>query len=66
MQNLLGHRIGWGIYYNPDTRNLPNFNAQAEQLVYCYVTSNLEIISGKMMIQPEGGFYPVVLLKDGG
>ena len=45
---------------------MPDFNPKAEQLVYCYVTSNLEIISGKMMMQPEGGFYPVVLLKDGG
>ncbi|XP_005088904.1 uncharacterized protein LOC101862618 [Aplysia californica] len=63
--HLLGQRIGWGIHYNPETRNLPDFNPKAEQLVYCYVTANLDIISGKMMMQPEGGFYPLVLLKEG-
>ncbi|CAL1544708.1 unnamed protein product [Lymnaea stagnalis] len=64
-QPMLGHRIGWGVHYNPETRSLKNFNPKAEQLVYCYVTADTEVISGKMMMQPEGGFYPVVLLKEG-
>ena len=63
---MVGHKIGWGIHYNPEERNRPDFNPKGEQLVYCYITANMEIIAGQMMMQPEGGFYPVVLLRDGG
>lgn len=63
---MVGHRIGWGVHYNPETRLQSDFNPKAEQLVYCFVTADMDITSGRMMLQPEGGFYPVVLLSDGG
>lgn len=65
VDSMVGHKIGWGVHYSPEMRNRPDFNPKGEQLVYCYITANMEIIAGQMMMQPEGGFYPVVLLRDG-
>ncbi|KAK0052845.1 hypothetical protein Bpfe_017699 [Biomphalaria pfeifferi] len=62
-QSPIDVRLGWGVHYDPDACHLSNFNPKQEQLVYCYVTANSEVISGKMMMQPEGGFYPVVILN---
>ncbi|BFZ09153.1 hypothetical protein BsWGS_12192 [Bradybaena similaris] len=42
----------------------PGFNPKAEQLVYCYVTADMKIISGHMLQQPEGGLYPLVILAN--
>ncbi|CAG5134153.1 unnamed protein product [Candidula unifasciata] len=59
-----GHRLGMGIHYNPGLCGKPDFNPKAEQLVYCYVTADMKIISGHMILQPEGGLYPVVILTN--
>jgi hypothetical protein len=37
-----------------------------EQLVICYLTINRTVALTRVMYQPPGGFYPVVLLPPGG
>jgi hypothetical protein len=54
--------MGWGIQYNPALRDSPEFDERAEQLVLCYVTIDVTIVYAKMMLQPAGGWYPVVML----
>ena len=57
-----GQRMGWGIQYDPAVRDTPDFDDRAEQLVLCYVTIDVTIVYAKMMVQPAGGWYPVVML----
>ena len=57
-----GERIGFGIHFNPDVVNKPEFSDKDQQLVLCFVTLDVEIIFFKIMIQPPGGFYPLVIL----
>lgn len=52
-----------GIFHNPNT---PNVNDKAEQLVLVYVTFNDAIIDVLFVLQPEGGFYPLVLMQPWG
>ncbi|XP_071113924.1 uncharacterized protein [Haliotis cracherodii] len=59
---MVGQHIGWGVHYNPLTRDLPGFDCRAEQLVLCYVSMDTRIGHYQMMLQPAGGFYPVVVL----
>ncbi|KAK3097806.1 hypothetical protein FSP39_013389 [Pinctada imbricata] len=59
----VNQRIGMGIHYNPKERENPNFNERESQLVLCFVTLDTTIVYATMMIQPEGGFYPLVLLN---
>ena len=61
-----GERIGFGIHYNPDVMDKPEFNDKEQQLVLCFVTVDMEIIFFKIMIQPAGGFYPLVILCKNG
>ncbi|XP_071135084.1 uncharacterized protein [Mytilus edulis] len=55
-------RVGMGVHYHPDSRDNPGYNDKESQLVLCFVTKNTVTIYAKMIIQPEGGFYPLVLL----
>jgi hypothetical protein len=55
-------RVGMGVHYRPDSRGNTSFNDKEAQLVLCFVTKNTVTIYAKMIIQPEGGFYPLVLL----
>lgn len=55
-----GSSIGWGIFYNPDT---PNVSDKAEQLALVYVTLDDSIVDVLFVLQPEGGFFPLVLLQ---
>ena len=55
-------RVGMGVHYRPDSRGNTSFNDKEAQLVLCFVTKNTVPIYTKMIIQPEGGFYPLVLL----
>ena len=76
MKTSVGERMGWGIYYNPALQKQKHknggasgdadFDDKAEQLVVCFVTINVKIVFAKMMLQPEGGFFPVVLLNSAG
>lgn len=57
-----GEHIGFGIHYNPDVVSKPEFCDRDQQLVLCFVTLDMQIIFFKIMIQPPGGFYPLVVL----
>lgn len=52
-----------GVFYNPET---PNVNDKAEQLVLVYVTFNDAIVDVLFVLQPEGGFFPLVLMQPWG
>ena len=58
--------MGWGIVYNPDVRDCATFDPKEQQLVLCYVTINMCVSYMKMMLQPTGGFFPLVVLDDDG
>ena len=49
-----------GIFYNPET---PEASDKAEQLALVYVTFNDSIVDVLFVLQPEGGFYPLVLMQ---
>jgi len=53
--------MGWGLLYPDDTKH-----HDAEQLVICYLTINRSVSLTRVMYQPPGGFYPVILLPPGG
>ncbi len=57
-----GQRMGWGVHYDPSYRDLSDFDDKDEQLVLCYVTLDVTIIFAKLMLQPPGGWFPVVAL----
>ena len=61
-----GDRIGWGVHQDPKTRSQKEFDDKAEQAVLCYVTNNSTIVFAQLMMQPEGGWYPVVGLTNHG
>ena len=58
-----GQRMGWGVHFDKAARSRPDFDPRAEQLVLCYVTINTNIAHLQVMLQPAGGFFPVVLLN---
>ena len=58
-----GQRMGWGVHFHKAARSQANFDPRAEQLVLCYVTINNNIAHLQFMLQPAGGFFPVVLLN---
>ena len=58
-----GAAIGWGIYYNP---NENDWNDKCEQLVLLFVTYNSAIVDVLFVLQPEGGFFPLVLMQPWG
>ncbi|ESO94723.1 hypothetical protein LOTGIDRAFT_160956 [Lottia gigantea] len=57
-------RLGWGINYLPMEKEKKDFDPLAEQLVLCYITVNTTVAHKQIFLQPEGGFYPLVILKD--
>ncbi|XP_074655144.1 uncharacterized protein LOC141908822 [Tubulanus polymorphus] len=58
----VGERMGWGILYDPAHRSDADFDDKKEQMVLCYVSIDSVIVYHKMMLQPPGGWYPLVLL----
>lgn len=57
-----GQRIGFGIHYNPDELSKPDFDDKKQQLVLCFVTMDMQIVFFRMMMQPPGGFYPLIVM----
>ncbi len=53
--------MGWGILYPDDSTH-----QDEEQLVICYLTINRDVALTRVLYQPPGGFYPVVLMPPGG
>ena len=56
-----GDVIGMGIFYPDD-----NTDTSTEQLVISYVTINRDVALTRVIYQPPGGFYPIVLVPPGG
>ncbi|XP_052810715.1 uncharacterized protein LOC128238637 [Mya arenaria] len=65
LKSFEGQRIGFGIHYNPDEINKSDFDDKKQQLVLCFVTMDMQIIFFRMMLQPSGGFYPLIVLTRG-
>ncbi|XP_013380369.1 uncharacterized protein LOC106151578 [Lingula anatina] len=60
----VGQRIGWGVHYGPESQEKNvTFDETALQPVLCYVTLDTTVIYCKIMLQPPGGFFPLVTLK---
>jgi hypothetical protein len=55
-----GSSIGWGVFYNPNQEVLDD---KAEQLALVFVTYNSSIVDVLFVLQPEGGFFPLVLMQ---
>ena len=66
VKTQVGERIGWGVHYDSKLSGQPDFDDKAEQPVLCYVSKNTTIVFAKLMIQPEGGWYPAVALNNHG
>ena len=54
----VGDSIGWGVFYQDDCTN-----DKAEQLCLVFVMFNKLIVDALFVLQPEGGFVPIVLLQ---
>ena len=54
----VGNKIGWGVFYDENC-----VDDKAEQLCLVYVMFNEVIVDVLFVLQPEGGFVPIVLLQ---
>ncbi|CAF3406424.1 unnamed protein product [Rotaria sp. Silwood1] len=54
----VGNSIGWGVFYDEHCRD-----DKAEQLCLVFVMFNRSIVDALFVLQPEGGFVPIVLLQ---
>jgi hypothetical protein len=54
----VGSSIGWGVFYDDNCHD-----DRTEQLCLVFVIFNKTIIDGLFVVQPEGGFAPIVLLQ---
>ena len=54
-------RIGWGIFYVDE-----NLCKDDEQLIICFLTINRNVVYLRILHQPPGGFYPVVVAPPNG
>jgi hypothetical protein len=50
--------VGWGIFYVDEYESSNN---NEEQLVVCFLTINRKIVYLRVLHQPPGGFYPVII-----
>ena len=57
----VGNTIGWGVFYDDDCQD-----DKAEQLCLVFVIFNKSIVDALFVLQPEGGFVPIVLLQPHG
>jgi hypothetical protein len=48
-------RLGWGVYNAGKNEN-------KEHLVICFLTINRQIVYIRVLFQPPGGFYPVIIV----
>lgn len=57
----VGDRIGWGVIV-PVSEQIK----QQDRLIICYLCINLEVTMTRVIYQPRGGVYPVIMLPSGG
>lgn len=58
MKMKVGNTIGWGVFYDEKCED-----DRAEQLCLVFVVFNKVIVDVLFVLQPEGGFVPIVLLQ---
>ena len=59
-----GDKIGWGVLFPQDEDGLIGKNK--EQLIICYLTVNRTVGYVRVLYQPVGGLYPVVIAPPNG
>jgi hypothetical protein len=59
-----GDKVGWGIFFPEAEDGLIGPNN--EQLIICYLTINRIVGYVRVLYQPIGGFYPVVIAPPNG
>jgi hypothetical protein len=59
-----GDKIGWGVLFPPEEESLVGKNK--EQLIICYLTVNRTVGYVRVLYQPVGGLYPVVIAPPNG
>lgn len=57
----VGDRIGWGVIVPVSEQN-----KQEDRLIICYLCINLKVAMTRVIYQPRGGVYPVIMLPSGG
>lgn len=55
----VGDLIGWGILIPPSQIKDP------DRMVICYLTINRNIVFTRVMFEPQGGLFPIVVLPEG-
>ncbi|XP_062616121.1 uncharacterized protein LOC134277830 [Saccostrea cucullata] len=61
-----GQRVGIGVHYPRDVREKQDHDDKTQQLVLVFVTLDTKIGYAKVVVQPEGGFFPMVVLNKNG
>ncbi len=59
-----GDMMGWGVLDPPEGTDSVDLNG--DKLLICYLTINRNVALTRVMYQPPGGFYPVVIMPEGG
>lgn len=59
-----GDKIGWGILFPSEEEATVGRNK--EQLIICYLTVNRTVGYVRVLYQPVGGLYPVVIAPPNG
>lgn len=54
-------RLGWGIFYADE-----EISKDQDQLMICFLTINRQVVYLRVLFQPPGGFYPVVIAPPNG
>ena len=66
-------RLGWGVFYVDENDDIENSIEKPlksssttqpngkEQLVICFLTINRQVVYLRVLFQPPGNFYPVVI-----
>lgn len=57
----VGDRIGWGVIVPVSEQN-----KHEDRLIICYLCINLKVAMTRVIYQPRGGVYPVIMLPSGG
>lgn len=59
-----GDKIGWGVLFPQEEESVVGKNR--EQLIICYLTVNRTVGYVRVLYQPVGGLYPVVIAPPNG
>lgn len=61
-------RLGWGIFYANENsvENSMEKRSDRDSLIVCFLTINRQVVYLRVLYQPPGGFYPVVIAPPNG